>query len=564
VQKMVAFIGSSALAAGAIAFGSTPASAANEASQDLLSVHDDDDAGHVDYLIAPIDQSPILAATSLLNPARNLDPTMAPKPQGKVKVTVFNLLDPQQAPGSGMPESLANSIMVNTNTWLRDQGVSESSLDLTLAKFETIQMSAKLPNCDPDSGLIDVPQAMINEAMTTGTQYDTALIVSTANGSFANCASAGMAYIGRPLMILTSRGNATDVEWVFRHELGHNLGLFHAGGVLVKSESDLGRSLTFPLRAPVVDAAYSQYGDPVSIMGNGRALTNTEKVSIGFNVAPSLIETATTKTTNYTLRNANSTGGSEPVTLIVKDAGRPMYSVEYRSGAISRVGTGVPTGVQIKTLGAAPYGGQTGMTNPYSLTAAGRFGSLAWSANAGTVVCWFSSSFSNPSCNKPIFPAGKTVTFPNGAQMTVTATNNLEATVSFNWSEVTAPVDNKAPVMVNQKSFQTYLKRTINSLEGTVKNSRVHRKVKSGKIVRVEVLSPYFTDNTQLKVAQIRVNGSTPKNAKWEPTRVTREIFPSKAVYLNLREGKKNYVSVIVVDSSGNRFVKHWVIRLPR
>lgn len=569
LRKALSFVGIAAIAAATVGTGLAPASAVSGPSDSgLHPIHDHGHGHEVDYVIAPIDTQPVAAAVNILN-TDSTDPLKAPKPQGDVKVTFFNLLDPRQAQGSGLSTTLVNNLVNNTNTWLRGQGISEEFLNLNNSGITTIQLPTTLADCTPGSALKVIPQAEITSAMRTDSQYDTALIVAVADPTFANCQSAGMAYVGRPMMILTASGSSANREHVFQHELGHSLGLLHAAELLADKQADVRKIITFPL-PPNMAAGYDQYGDQISIMGGGRNLTNTEKAIIGYGAAQQHIRTATPGRQSYTLESAanrNSTTATQ--TLIVEDAGRPMYSVEYWAGAQNRGGLSVTPGIQIKTLGRSPLYGEQLPGKPHSMTHLAGIGSLTWTASAGTSSCVWTRN-TTATCNNPMFTPGQEIRFPNGVKMTVNNADGFEVNVSFDWSALpdgpVASGDSKAPKMVNESQFRRALATAVKTHRGTVANSKKHRRVNSGATVRIRISSPRFADNEAMKSAQIRVNGSVPANTTWQPTAGNpNTINPiNERAQIALRKGKLNYVSVIAVDEAGNRFVKHWTVRIPR
>ena len=117
---------------------------------------------------------------------------------------------------------------------------------------------------------------------------------------------------------------------VLAHELGHNLGLAHAGGLAC---TRAGRRRRWATRAP---ATACEYDDPFDAMGSGDAGTGTSVVrqmSMEHKLALHLLPTSAVKvvgvTGTYRLAPMETLTGS-PELLRIPKSGGGNYFVEYR------------------------------------------------------------------------------------------------------------------------------------------------------------------------------------------------------------------------------------------
>lgn len=141
--------------------------------------------------------------------------------------------------------------------------------------------------------------------------YDN-LVVYTPGQS---CPFAGIAYVGWNGVLL----NGYIGQSVAEHELGHNLGLWHAGAYSCGA-------------GPFATSCLYDYGDPYDTMGSGnnRHFSATHKAMLGW-IPPSEIQTISSGTQTFTLTSSEKpvVAGSTQIVRIQGSAGR-VYEVEHR------------------------------------------------------------------------------------------------------------------------------------------------------------------------------------------------------------------------------------------
>jgi hypothetical protein len=164
------------------------------------------------------------------------------------------------------------------------------------------------------------------------------------------CGWSGLALVGGGLVWT----NGSFVVPVLAHELGHNLGLYHAGGLSCTSS-------TVP--APVGDncsidrldyyraGVLPQYADPFDAMGNAsvlRQMNMEHKLALG--VLPGTAVQRVSVSGTYQLAPMETLGGSVEL-LILRKPGGGNYFVEYRqpSGVFDAQAGPSPAGVLIHT-----------------------------------------------------------------------------------------------------------------------------------------------------------------------------------------------------------------------
>jgi hypothetical protein len=193
------------------------------------------------------------------------------------------------------------------------------------------------------TNLSSVLSSFLNEAAAraaadgyVASNYDH-LVVYTPAFTGSGCGFSGVAWVGANGVLL----NGTISRGVATHELGHNLGLWHAG--------------TLDCGAQVVGGTCTRYdyGDPFDVMGQAsanRQFNAPHKATVGWIPAPQVM-TATSGTQTVTL-----TSSAQPVdgaTLLVKvrAPNGTTYGVEKRSSS-GTYDTGM-FGVWVRLLGFA-------------------------------------------------------------------------------------------------------------------------------------------------------------------------------------------------------------------
>lgn len=201
-----------------------------------------------------------LAATMLTAPAAH-----ATSPHGDVALYVISY-------GKQITADESRLYASTTNKWLRSQGVPEARVDLSVGGF--VSRSGKFKTgCDVGYALDSaLGKADLAAMAALQKRHDTVVPVVLAPNK-EKCWFAGQAWIGSSGILLLS-GNLSWAEQlrVFRHELGHNLGLGHFSTLNVKGgKPDLSD----------VTKGVDEYGDGTSIMGRGTALTQTDRLLLG-------------------------------------------------------------------------------------------------------------------------------------------------------------------------------------------------------------------------------------------------------------------------------------------
>ncbi len=153
------------------------------------------------------------------------------------------------------------------------------------------------------------------------------------------CSWIGLGYIGAGGVWINGR-NTTQA---YSHELGHNLGLLHAGSLRCTGASIGGT------------CSVSEYGDPFDVMGNQSTmhLNAAQKSDLGW-IAPATVVTHSAGNATYALSPIESAGGSTYAVRIPAASNR-TYWLEYRQpiGFDSGLVNYPNNGVQVRV--ASPF-----------------------------------------------------------------------------------------------------------------------------------------------------------------------------------------------------------------
>jgi hypothetical protein len=198
------------------------------------------------------------------------------------------------------------------------------------------------PGSCPDSGL----GSLINSLTSEGASKAAADGYNAANFDYQvvyvpnlpNCGFAGVAWIGMSGVVL----NGTDAISVDSHELGHNLGLSHAGSFTCGPNK---------LTGPSQNSCVSDYGDPHDVMGSSQNEYNAaHKYRLGW-IPASQVRTVSSGTQTIALSASETDVNPGATTIIqVPRPGGGAFSIERRA-SIGTYDSGM-SGVWVRTLDA--------------------------------------------------------------------------------------------------------------------------------------------------------------------------------------------------------------------
>lgn len=168
----------------------------------------------------------------------------------------------------------AEMYATGTNAWLRREGIPRQRANLELAAYAS-RPGKLTTGCSVFQALPRAITAKDIAAIARLQQdFDYVVPVVVAPNRDA-CWFAGQAFVGSPGMLLvTGWLRPSERLRVFRHELGHNLGMAHFSSASLKGERP-------QLWKPAGGFRGSEYGDPLSIMGHGTRLTFTDRLLLG-------------------------------------------------------------------------------------------------------------------------------------------------------------------------------------------------------------------------------------------------------------------------------------------
>ena len=204
-------------------------------------------------------QQKLIAAEQALGPAVHLRPVAKQKPSvewttGKKRV-LFIRVDFSDREGNPLNDEATNFSMKRTNEFLGDNSYGKLTIDTTLVPgVLRMPKPASWYQAEPESRDDDLLDHARAAARVVGAKYnyrDYDLYIVCFDSIFDGWA--GKARVGT-IGLWLNGGFSNDT---IQHELGHNLGLFHANA-WVPSQGD----------SPIGDGAHEEYGDPYDNMGN--------------------------------------------------------------------------------------------------------------------------------------------------------------------------------------------------------------------------------------------------------------------------------------------------------
>lgn len=176
--------------------------------------------------------------------------------------------------GDAIDRAEANDYASGTNAWLRQQGVPRDRADLTVAAFAS-RPGTLSTGCNVAFALREALTAKDREAIARLKQEHTYVVPVVVAPNRDGCWFAGQAFLGEPGILLVTAGLEPSSRLrVFRHELGHNLGLGHFSSAALQGKAP-------QLLRPSGSFRADEYGDPLSIMGRGTSLTFTDRFLLG-------------------------------------------------------------------------------------------------------------------------------------------------------------------------------------------------------------------------------------------------------------------------------------------
>src|SRR5690349_20162668 len=133
-----------------------------------------------------------------------------------------------------------------------------------------------------------------------------------------NCGWSGLAYVGFPHQSFINGTNAFKTQ-VVTHEMGHNFGLYHAGGLNCGSATIGGA------------CSAAEYGDPWDTMGNQRAMhyNATQKLGLGW-IGATTVKTHSSGSASYTISPLETGGASTYAVKIPTSKASRTYWLEFR------------------------------------------------------------------------------------------------------------------------------------------------------------------------------------------------------------------------------------------
>lgn len=196
--------------------------------------------------------------------------------------------------GNAIDRAEANGYASGTNAWLRKQGIPRDRVDLTVAGF-TSRSGTLATGCNVATALREALNAQDRAAIERLQTEHTYVVPIVVAPNRDGCWFAGEAFLGDPGILLVTGGlRPSERLRVFRHELGHNLGLGHFSSAALEGKAP-------QLLRPSGSFRADEYGDPLSIMGRGTGLTFTDRFLLG-SLAPAAGLLATPQQDTYVLR----------------------------------------------------------------------------------------------------------------------------------------------------------------------------------------------------------------------------------------------------------------------
>lgn len=261
-----------------------------------------------------------LSAVSELAPARHAGGLSAAPSVETTAVVQFFF----SGQSTGLPSNPDDTMTTNAKS-LRNYYLEQTynQIEFQTTVFAPVTLSTPPPSSCPTSVLDD--WALEAESLTAGldeSQYQHLVYVFPAAGA---CSWSGIAELGgRHVWI-----NGSFTVPVIAHELGHNLGVAHAGGLSCRLAGQV---------APMGDTcsidrahyALPQYGDPFDAMGNQavlRQMNMLHKLELGL-LPASAVAVVTTSGTYQLAPMETLTGSVQLLRLPKPDGG--SYYVEYR------------------------------------------------------------------------------------------------------------------------------------------------------------------------------------------------------------------------------------------
>jgi hypothetical protein len=189
--------------------------------------------------------------------------------------------------------------------------------------------------------------------------YDHMMIVTPTNSA---CNWGGLGYMPGTYTWVNAR--PADIR-IMAHELGHNLGVHHAGALAC---DDAGRPT--PLSGTCV---MSEYGDPLSVMGWSRShlLSNWHRAQLG--LVPAEQRRDAVRDGTYELTTINDQAGGTKVLRVPRAGGEEWLTLEVRTPLAPFTLAPEPTGVVVRTTPGLELRGISGLVD----TTAGSGGGLS-------------------------------------------------------------------------------------------------------------------------------------------------------------------------------------------
>src|SRR6266576_2509510 len=174
----------------------------------------------------------------------------------------------------------------------------QQALNLTVTNWVTMNLSSPSQCDDADWEGIGTAATSAATAASSGWNSANFGFVVYLFPQVSACGWNGLAYIGFPHKAYIN-GTNSFVTQVITHEMGHNFGLLHAGGL------DCG---SVPIGGACVA---SEYGDPFDTMGNQRSMHFTAQQKRKLNwISAATVATHSAGSVTYSLSPIESPGGS--------------------------------------------------------------------------------------------------------------------------------------------------------------------------------------------------------------------------------------------------------------
>ena len=177
-----------------------------------------------------------------------------------------------------------------------------------------------------------------------------------------DCAWGGLGFMpGRDTWV---NARPADIR-ILAHELGHNLGVHHAGALTC---DDAGAPS--PLAGTCVN---SEYGDPLSVMGHSRShlLSNWHRTQLG--LVPTEQRRDAVRDGTYELTTINDQGGGTKLLRVPRADGEEWLALEVRTPLAPFTLAPEPSGVVVRTTPGLELRGTSGLVD----TTAGSAGGLS-------------------------------------------------------------------------------------------------------------------------------------------------------------------------------------------